>query len=88
MSASEHPDRGGLQACEMGALINSPRESRDDNVTGLAQAARQAFGESESSSGSIARTDDRDRGPAQRLRAPSESENSAARESISCNTAG
>ena len=45
MSPGEHPDGAGLQARDMGALIDPPRQPRDDDVAGLSQAARQPLGE-------------------------------------------
>ena len=79
MSAGEHPDRARLQARDMSALINPPRQPRDDDVAGLSQAARQPLGERESRGGSVAGADDRDRRLAQRLRAAPEEREWAAR---------
>ena len=45
MSAGEDPDRASLSACDMRALVDPPRQPRDDGVSGLAQAARQPLGE-------------------------------------------
>ena len=75
MSAGEHPDGAGLQARSMGALIDSPRQPRDDDIAGLSQAARQPLGERESRGGSITGAHDRDRRLAQRLRGAPKSEN-------------
>ena len=75
MPSSEHPDGAGLQARHMGALVDPPRQPRDDDVAGLSQTARQPVGESQSGSGSVAGADDCDRRLAQRRRAPPKSEN-------------
>ncbi len=75
MSAGEHPNGAGLQARDMGALIDSAREPRDDDVSGLSQSARQPFGESEPRGGGVAGADDRDRRLVQHLRAPAQREN-------------
>ena len=75
MSAGEHPDGAGLQARDMGALIDPPRQPRDDDIAGLPQAARQPLGESQPRGGSVAGAYDRDRRLAQRLRGAPKSEN-------------
>ena len=75
MSSGQHPDTGGLEARDMGALINPPREPRYDNVACLSQTTRQTLGEREPGSGSVARPDDCDRRLAQGLCAAPESEN-------------
>jgi hypothetical protein len=41
MAAGEHANRAGLEARDMGALIDPPRQARDDDVAGLAQTARE-----------------------------------------------
>ena len=61
MPAGEHADRASLQARNMGALVDPPRQARDDDVAGLAQAAGQPFGEHQSRGGGVAGTDDRNR---------------------------
>ena len=48
MAAGEHAHSASLQAREMGALIDSPRQPRDNHVTGLPQAARQPLSEGQS----------------------------------------
>ena len=75
MSPSEHADGAGLQARDMGALVDPPRQPRDDDVSGLSQTARQPLGERESRSGSVAGADDRDRRLAQHGRLTPKSEN-------------
>jgi hypothetical protein len=59
----------------MGALVDPPRQARDDDVAGLAQPARQPLGEYEPRGGGVARADDGDRRRPQRLRPPAEREN-------------
>ena len=75
VAAGEHADRAGLEARDMGALVDPPRQARDDDVAGLAQAARQPLGEHEPRGGGVAGADDRHRRCPQRLRAPAEREN-------------
>ena len=75
MSPGEHPHGAGLQARDMSALIDSPRQPRDDNEARLSQAARQPLGESQSCGGSVAGSHDRDRRLAQGLRCAPKSEN-------------
>ena len=75
MSPGEHADGAGLQARDMGALVDPPRQPRDDDVAGLSQAARQPLGERQSRSGSVAGADDRDRRLAQHRRLAPKSEN-------------
>ena len=59
----------------MGALVDPPRQPRDDDVAGLSQTARQPLGERESRSGSVAGAHDRDRRLAQNFRAAPKREN-------------
>ena len=74
MAAGEHADRAGLEAGDMGALVDPPREARDDDVAGLPHGARQPFGEREPRGGSVAGADDRHRRCPQRLSPPAERE--------------
>jgi hypothetical protein len=73
--AGKHPDPTGLQARDVGALIDPPRQPRNDEVSGLSQTARQPFGESEPRRGGVAGAYDRHRRLLQRLGAPAEGEN-------------
>ena len=75
MSAGEHSDGAGLQAREMGTLIDASRQPGDDNVTGMSQAARKPVGEGQSCGRRVAGAHDRDGRLAQRLRAAPEREN-------------
>jgi hypothetical protein len=36
MAAGEHANRAGLQAADMGPLVDPPRQALDDDVAGLA----------------------------------------------------
>jgi hypothetical protein len=75
MAACKHADRARFQARDMGALVDSPRQAGDDDVAGLAHAARQAFGECEPRGGGVAGADNGHRRRPQRLRAAAEGEN-------------
>src|ERR1700722_18262753 len=75
MPPSDHADGAGLQACDMGALVDPPRQPGNDNEARLSHAARQPLGECESRSGSVAGAYDRDRRLAQNVGAAPKSEN-------------
>ena len=59
---------------DMGALVDAAREAGDDDIAGLAEAARQPIGEGQARRRGVARADDRDRGLLQRLLAAAQRE--------------
>ena len=72
--AGEHADRAGLEARDMGALVDAAREARHHDVARLADAARQPFGEGQARRRGVARADDRHRRLLQRLLAAAKRE--------------
>ena len=67
MAAGEHADRAGLEARDMGALVDAAGETGDDDIAGLSEAARQPLGEGQAGRRGVARADDRHRRLLQRL---------------------
>jgi hypothetical protein len=51
----------------MGALVDAARQARDDDVAGLAEAARQPISEGQTRRRGVTRTDDGDGGLLRRL---------------------
>ena len=67
MTARQHADRAGLQRRDVGALVDAARQAGHDDVSRLAEAARQPVGERQAGGRGVARADDGDGRLLQRL---------------------
>ena len=67
VAAGQHRDRAAFDRGAMRGLIDAARQARDDDEAGLAEIARQLAGEFQPGAGGVARADDRDHRPHQRV---------------------
>ena len=67
VTASKHGDGAGDKAGAMGRSIDAACQTRHDGKTRVAEIARDAFGKFHTSCGSVARADNGNRGPRQRI---------------------
>ena len=67
VSSGEHPDRAGLEARRVRALVDPARQPRGDDIARAAEPAREPLGEGEPGRRRVARPYDRDRRLLQRL---------------------